>query len=200
MEKKSTLTTLFLIIGNSGAGKDSLIRAIQKNYPSTIKKPKIPKRVVTRRSSHTEDNESVGVDTFIEMKEAGAFVLDWQSYDNYYGVRTEIQDWLEDGYPVIVNVSRDIIEKARSIFPNMKVVFVRVPIDITVNRIIDRGRESYEEVLERVVRAQEHQDYPGADFKINNVRSLEETSKLIIDYITSILNHEKRQGKLFEFA
>jgi ribose 1,5-bisphosphokinase len=187
------MSVLFLIIGNSGAGKDTIIKSIKENFPSKLYELKIPRRVVTRQASDTENFESVDAETFHKLRESGEFVFEWESYEHFYGIRKEILDWLRKGHPVMVNVSRKIINHAKQKFPNAKVIFIRVPLEITADRIIERGRESYEEVLNRVVRAQDHQDYEEADLVVNNVGKIMETSNKVLEFMLKTI---KEQPKL----
>jgi ribose 1,5-bisphosphokinase len=178
------MAKLFFIVGNSGSGKDSLIRYVQKNFPSELKSVKVPIRVITRPPSpETEDFESVTVEQFQKLKNNGAFVLDWFIYELYYGVRKEIDEWMAGGHPVLINVSRNIIESAKSRYPNLKIVFVRVPIDVTTKRIKDRGRENEESMKERMERASKMQDQPDADFIVDNSGDLEAAGKVLLNYI-----------------
>jgi ribose 1,5-bisphosphokinase PhnN len=95
---------------------------------------------------------------------------------------------------VLMNVSRKVVLTAREKFPEVKVIFIRVPLEVTVDRIIERGREPYKEVLDRVIRAQEHQDYEGADFIVDNVGKFEETSEKVLSYILDSLSKECELG------
>ena len=182
------MSKAFLIIGNSGAGKDTIIDSVLSRFPSHIKKLRVPKRVITRQSSDTEKFEPVDTQTFYKLRDSGEFILEWESYEHFYGIRREVQDWLDAGHPVLLNISRNVVQTAREKFPDVRVIFIRVPLDVTADRIIERGRESYKEVLNRVVRAQEHQDYEGADFIVDNVGNLEETSKKVLDYLVASLS------------
>lgn len=184
------MSILFLIIGNSGAGKDSIIKSIQEKFPPKVYELKVPRRVVTRQSSDTENFESVDTETFHRLRESGDFVFEWASYEHFYGIRKEIIDWLKKGHPVMVNVSRNIIEQAKQKFPNAKVIFIRVPLEISADRIIERGRESYEEVLNRVVRAQEHQNYEDADLIVDNIGKIEETSYKVIKFMLKSIKEQ----------
>ncbi|MBA7641694.1 Ribose 1,5-bisphosphate phosphokinase PhnN [subsurface metagenome] len=151
-------------------------------------KLQVPKRVITRQSSDTEKFEPVDTETFYKLRESGEFILEWESYEHFYGIRREVMDWLDAGHPVILNISRNVVQTARETFPDVRVIFIRVPLDVTADRIIERGRESYKEVLNRVVRAQEHQDYEGADFIVDNVGNIEETSQKVLDYLVASLS------------
>ncbi len=51
------MSKVFLIIGNSGAGKDTVIDEVLRRFPSHYKKLKVPKRVITRKSSDSEKFE-----------------------------------------------------------------------------------------------------------------------------------------------
>ena len=57
--KKKFLGTLFLVIGNSGSGKDSIIYGAAKKYPQNLKQVHIVKRYITRPPSETEDKTKI---------------------------------------------------------------------------------------------------------------------------------------------
>ena len=152
---------------------------------------KIPRRVVTRDATYdTEVYESVDVDTFLAMRDEGEFILDWESFENYYGIRKEVLNWLEEGHPVMINISRSVVEYVKGIFPRVKVIFVHVPLEVTADRIIDRGRETFEEVLDRLVRAQGSQEYQAADLVVENEGDLERISKMVIGFMIYEMNKE----------
>lgn len=178
------MTKLFLIVGNSGSGKDSLIWEVQNNFPDDLPSVKVPKRVITRPPSpETEDFESIDEEGFLELRKQGEFALDWHIYDLYYGVRKEIEDWMEAGHPVLINVSRTIIDEARGKYPECKIVFVKVPFEITAQRIKDRGREDEEDMKPRLERARKHQSLPGADFVVDNSGDLEVAGQKMLEII-----------------
>jgi ribose 1,5-bisphosphokinase len=175
--------TLFLIVGNSGSGKDSIISGVITKYPSNHKPLYAPKRFITRRASETENNFSVTIDQFEEMDEKGKFALKWQIYDLYYGIPIFIDNWLKNGHPVIINVSRTIIKEAREIYSNIRVIFVDVPFEITSKRIETRKRENPELLRKRIERARENQEFPEADFTVDNSGELDDAINQLLDYI-----------------
>ncbi len=180
------MSKLFFIVGNSGSGKDSLVQQVIDTYPPNQKEIKIPVRVITRPPSpETEDYESVDEETFQKWEKEGKFVLTWFIYGLHYGIRTEIIDWMKDGHPVIINVSRKIIEAARTRFENLRVIFVQVPFEITAARIRERGRENQVAMQARLERARKNQVFPGADCVIDNSGDLESAGKDLLDYILS---------------
>jgi ribose 1,5-bisphosphokinase len=176
--------TLYLIIGNSGSGKDSLIQWVLKKWPSTKIAPLVPKRVITRPPSPTtEEYESVSESEFQKMSEEGAFSLQWRSYQIFYGVRTEINDTLATGRSILVNVSRQIVESTRSRFPHVCIIFIRVPFKITEARIRSRSREHDVELEARLQRARENQDFPTADYIIDNSGDLEAAGSQLLKFL-----------------
>lgn len=161
--------TLFLVVGNSGSGKDSLIQWVVQHWPKDRIAPLTPTRVITRPPSpETESYESVSEDEFQQLSKTSTFSLQWKSYNIYYGVRRDIEAVLTQGRSVLVNVSREIVEATRKKFPNVCVIFVRVPFHIIEARIRERGREQGLHLEERIERARQNQDFPTANYIIDN--------------------------------
>ncbi|UYP45089.1 Ribose 1,5-bisphosphate phosphokinase PhnN [Candidatus Lokiarchaeum ossiferum] len=166
---------LFLLVGNSGSGKDSLINEVVKTWPSNLPQIRIPHRYITRPPHETEPFHSVTKETFDQLQRDNKFCLSWHIYGLDYGVSCEILDWLNRGHIVVINVSRSIIDHARKRFPYLKVIFVKVPFAITLERIKNRGRESENDPVfrDRVERARKNQDFLTADFIVKNEGPLE---------------------------
>ncbi|MBY8983208.1 MAG: phosphonate metabolism protein/1,5-bisphosphokinase (PRPP-forming) PhnN [Candidatus Lokiarchaeota archaeon] len=180
--------TLFLIVGNSGVGKDSIISSVIKNYPPNLKKIIAPKRYITRVASNTENNIEVDFKKFDQMLNEGKFALSWKIYGLYYGIPIFIDDYLKKGNSVIVNASRNIVEKARIIYKNIKIILVKVPLDIIIKRLKERGRESDEELEKRIIRAKKNQNFPKADFIIDNSRDLKYATEQALNNIINNFN------------
>lgn len=183
------MTKLFLIVGNSGSGKDSLIQAVKNKFSIQNKEIKVPIRVITRPiSPDTEDFESVSEDAFNKLKAQRAFALDWYIYGLYYGVRKNIEEWIAQGHPVLINVSRSILNDAKKKYPDLKIIFVKVTFEITANRIKERGREDTEAMKKRLERARKNQNLASADYVVDNSGDLEEAAKKMLEYIISEIN------------
>jgi len=178
---------LFLIVGNSGAGKDAIISGLINKYPSNLKKIYAPQRYITRAPSETEKNISISPLEFREMKEDGKFAFKWHIYNLDYGVHIEIEDWLRNGHPVIINVSRTIVNEAKEKYKNIKVIFIDVPFELTYKRIKDRKRESKELLNERIERAKNNQKFPEADFIVDNSGKLDDAINQLLEYIIKII-------------
>ena len=178
---------LFLIVGNSGSGKDSLLEEVTARWPDSATPLKIPRRYITRPAHKSEPFISVTVKEFEILKQQGKFCLSWHVYDTHYGVPAKIINWLRQGDPVIVNVSRTAIPRARQMIPGLKIIFVSVPFETTLARIKSRNRESinHPAFKQRVARAQENQTLPDADFVVDNSGSLEAAVDALLKYLLS---------------
>ena len=178
---------LFLIVGNSGSGKDSLLKEVLKRWPGSAGPIRIPQRYITRTTHDSEPFISVTSEDFADLKQQGKLGLTWHVYDTDYGVPVKIINWLKQGDSVIVNVSRKIILKARQLIPDLKVVFVSVPLEVTLQRIKARNRESEDDsgFQQRLARAQENQTLTEADFVVDNSVSLEIAAEELLNYMLS---------------
>ena len=116
------------------------------------------------------------------MEKQEKFALKWHSYGLDYGVPIEIDEWLKGGHPVIVNVSREVIDNARLVYENVKAVFIEVPSEITLKRIKMRGRECGENLKERAERARTRQKLRGVDFVVDNSGELNDAIDQFLNY------------------
>jgi ribose 1,5-bisphosphokinase len=179
---------LFLVVGNSGSGKDSIISGVETKFNSSLKRIHIPKRFITRPPSESEKNISISPEEFKEMEKESKFALKWHIYKLDYGIPIEIDEYLKKGISIIVNVSRNIVKKAKEIYANIKVIFIYVPLEITTQRLKSRGREDSELLNERLKRAKENQQFYEADSIIDNSGNLEDSISQFYNYLISVLN------------
>ena len=185
--KKNFPGVLILVVGNSGSGKDSIMKGVKERYPTDLKSLQLTQRYITRPYSDTEDNIAIKPEDFKKLSLRGEFVLEWHIYGLDYGVPIEIDYWLEKGHPVLVNVSRSIIKKARRIYQNILVVFIDAPFEITLKRVKERARESGARLEERILRARKNQDMPDADFIVDNSGDLEDAINQFLNYLLTVV-------------
>ncbi|MGQ3357242.1 MAG: hypothetical protein ACT6XS_21655, partial [Phreatobacter sp.] len=76
---------LVLVVGPSGAGKDTLIAAARSRLASD-EAVLFPRRIVTRPASAAEDNVEADEATFARIAEAGGFALTWSAHGHRYGI------------------------------------------------------------------------------------------------------------------
>ena len=78
--------TLFLMVGPSGAGKDSLIRAAAETLDDDASYI-IAERTITRPAdSYRKDHEPVSDEEFRRRVERDEFMLSWTVHDTHYGI------------------------------------------------------------------------------------------------------------------
>lgn len=185
--KKNFPGPLILIVGNSGSGKDSIIKGALEKYPNDLKEIYLVKRYITRSPSETEDNISVTPQEFKDLINQNRFALKWNIYGLNYGIPLEIDEWLAKGHPVLVNVSRSIIDEAKQNYENLKVVFVKVPLAVSIKRLKERGREKGKFLEERIKRAKKMQDFSKADYIVDNSEKLEYAINQFLNYLVEIV-------------
>jgi len=185
--KKNFPGKLVLVVGNSGSGKDSIISGVVKRFPSNLKEIHLVRRYITRPVSETEDNIAITTEVFKKMSIQEKFALEWHIYDLDYGVPIDIDEWLKRGHLVIVNVSRTIIKKARSIYRNILVVFISVPFNITLKRVKERARESGKLLQDRIQRAKDNKTFPEADIVVDNSGELEIAIDQFLSYLIRVV-------------
>jgi len=144
--------TLVLVIGPSGAGKDTLIAAARDALAGDARFL-FPRRHVTRASDSNEPVEERTREAFARQQAAGGFALSWAAHGQLYGVPRDIEAALAGGKAVVVNVSRSVVAEALVRYPRVVALAVTAPAAILAARLMKRGRESEKEVAARVTRA-----------------------------------------------
>lgn len=154
MNSRSNTGTLWLVVGPSGAGKDSLLdgaKAALSDSPAHY----FVRRDITRPAdAGGEDHNPVSVEEFETRLEAGAYCLSWDAHGLRYGIPKAIEAEVAAGRHVIVNVSRALIDTAREMFPDVRVVNITVPREVLESRLRGRGRETEADIQRRLERAE----------------------------------------------
>jgi ribose 1,5-bisphosphokinase len=135
---------LLLVVGPSGAGKDSLLTAAREVFGDDAR-VSFARRVVTRAADRgAEDHEPATEAEFA----ARDFALSWSAHGLRYGIPAEA---IRAAPVVVANVSRGVIAEAASRYP-VRVIEVTAPSDILAARLAARGRESAGDVASRLTR------------------------------------------------
>ncbi|MDQ2083629.1 phosphonate metabolism protein/1,5-bisphosphokinase (PRPP-forming) PhnN [Xanthobacteraceae bacterium Astr-EGSB] len=137
----SSSGTLVLVVGPSGAGKDTLI-AIARDLVGTNERVSFPRRIVTRESSAAEIHDTMAADEFDDAVRHGAFAFWWPAHGLKYGLPSAIDDDLRRGVTVVCNVSRAVVGRLRQTYADCKVVLVDAPRDVRAARLAARGRRA----------------------------------------------------------
>ena len=143
---------LILIVGPSGAGKDTLLNGARAAFGEHAP-VRFVRRVITRPGDMGEEaHESVSEQEFHIRQEAGDFALSWRAHGLHYGIPADISMDLAQGRVVIANVSRAVVAEAVARFP-VAVIEISAPADTLARRLAARGREDAVDVARRLSRA-----------------------------------------------
>ena len=141
---------LIYVVGPSGSGKDSILQGVVSLLPADCV---IMQRVITRQAfAQTEDSEFLAKAEFDALEQAGGLALSWRANGLAYGVRSELDQWLKRGIHVLINGSRAHWPTVQQQYPNAILVSVHVDAELLRQRLISRGRESLEQINERLLR------------------------------------------------
>ncbi len=143
---------LVLVVGPSGAGKDSILRYAMAHFAGDAGFV-FARRCVTRSVDvAAEDHDSLDERTFDELAGHGAFALLWEAHGHKYGVRNDINAELQRGCIVAVNVSRTIIAEVAGRYQNAVVIEITTDPAVREARLAARGREAADDIRQRTRR------------------------------------------------
>lgn len=175
------------VVGPSGAGKDSLIDAARQHF-----KPhgavKFVRRVITRSgSAGGEDHISIDGDSFDERAATGAFALFWQAHGLKYGIPAEVDEALAHGTAAVANLSRGVIGQMRARYPKRRIIVVTADPEVLASRLAERGRETQEQIADRLRRAPYNMPEGDDVLVVHNNGTLATAESAFIDAIQTAL-------------
>jgi phosphonate metabolism protein PhnN/1,5-bisphosphokinase (PRPP-forming) len=173
---------LVLVVGPSGAGKDTLLEAARQRLVGDPRF-RFVRRVITRPAdAGGEAHEAVTEAEFAQRE----FALQWQAHGLSYGIPI---DAIQHGVVVVANVSRTIIADAARRF-RIRVIEVTAPANVLAVRLASRGRESSADVGTRLARNVPLPDSVTVDTVIND-GTLEEGVALFVAALLACLDYRK---------
>lgn len=174
---------LIYVMGASGSGKDSLMRYAREKlarHPNIV----FAHRYITRPAdAEGENHVSLSPDEFASRVAAGLFALHWQSHGHHYGIGIEINQWLANGATVIVNGSREYLPHVSGRYKDVVPLLIEVSPEVLRERLLQRGRETPEQVERRLQRHQVLSDACPEGLKVNNDGSLHESGDTLVGLI-----------------
>jgi ribose 1,5-bisphosphokinase len=175
---------LILVVGPSGAGKDTLLNLARAACASD-ENVVFPRRVVTREASTFEDNAQVSFEAFRQARARGDFAVHWEAHGHGYALPRAIDDELRAGRTVVANVSRTVVDAVRRGYADVVVVSITAPPEILGQRLAMRARSSDGKFADRLNRAVD--DVAAApDVTITNVGSVEHHARELVQLIRGI--------------
>lgn len=150
---------LFLIVGPSGAGKDSILEGA-KTVLKDDSRFVFARRTITRdASAGGEDFDAVSTEKFEEMHEAGSFFAHWRAHGLSYGLPAGQIERLQSGQHVLANVSRAALPGIIATCPNSIIVEITASSATIAERLRARNRETEADIAARLKRRTPA--YPG---------------------------------------
>jgi ribose 1,5-bisphosphokinase len=170
------MTKIVLIVGPSGAGKDTLLRNIKDKIDANI-----IKRYITRKPTPDESNYFLDIEAFEILEKNGFFISTWRAHNNRYGIpKNQIKDGLN-----IISISRGTIKNFEEKDKNVTTIEVTVPKEILYERLKKRGREGEENIKKRLNRS-----YDKIEAKrlitFQNVKPIDESVKDFINILKGV--------------
>jgi ribose 1,5-bisphosphokinase len=143
---------VILVVGPSGAGKDTLLRAAREHF-AAVPTLGFARRYITRPPGVDEDNYYVDEVGFSFLENAAFFVSSWRAHRNCYGVPRHEINQNQGRKTVISSVSRSSIADFERACKTPVTILVTARLEILEKRLLSRGRESTEKVRDRLQRA-----------------------------------------------
>ena len=173
---------LFGVVGPSGAGKDTLIAAAKARLGSD-ERFSFPRRLITRMPDGSEDSEPVSAAEFQRRLHDGGVALHWTAHGLDYGLPASVDGDVRAGRTVVVNLSRGTVEQVRRRYAHSRILLVAADLEIRASRIASRGRESVNEIGQRLARSVTSFSSADADLVMDNSGALEPSVERFIGLI-----------------
>ena len=163
---------LLVVSGPSGVGKGTLVKALMDRNPKI-------KMSVSATTREPRPGEIEGVHYFFKTEEAFKAMVDRGEFleyihvfgSKYYGTpRSFVEQHLENGYDVILEIDVQGAMKVKQAFPDAVLMFITAPSMSEIkSRLIGRGTETMEQVEKRFAPAfEEIKMIPEYDYVIVN--------------------------------
>jgi len=172
--------TLTLVVGPSGAGKDTLMAGARALLAGQWEFAFPPREITRPAEAGGEDHVPVTETQFRDRCLHDRYALWWRAHGLWYGVPRAIDGALAHGRTVVVNASRAVIDEARDTYLDLRVVHVTAPPRVLARRLAARGRESEDEIAARLARAGAYAvTGPGVDI-LSNDGSIEQALRRFV--------------------
>jgi ribose 1,5-bisphosphokinase len=176
---------LVVVVGPSGAGKDTLIAAARAQLAGDAAVV-FPLRLVTRTATAAEHHLTISDGDFARGVSRGEFAFWWEAHGLKYALSAALDDDLRAGRTVVCNVSRGIVSTLRLRYPRLVVVLVTAPADVLASRLAGRGRMSDGDLAQRLGREVPSEAEFAPDCVIENVGDITEAAARLLAAITGL--------------
>ncbi len=193
--------TLVVVVGPSGAGKDTLIAHARERFAADPSVHFVRRAITRQAQPDAEDHDTLTEDAFDAAETAGAFAVTWRAHGLSYGVPVQVNDYLAAGGVAVLNGSRLALPAIRRAFRHVLTVHVTCRPDVLAARLAARGRETAQEQGQRLARATAPADRLPDSVEIDNSGDLAISGETLVRIIGQTceqagcrLNHPKIAG------
>ncbi|TDG02374.1 phosphonate metabolism protein/1,5-bisphosphokinase (PRPP-forming) PhnN [Paraburkholderia guartelaensis] len=174
---------LIYVSGPSGSGKDSLLRYAREQLSGHARICFAHRYITRAADAGGENHVALSAEEFAARSNSNLFALDWASNGLQYGIGSEVDHWLDKGLTVVMNGSREYLSQARARYPYLVPVEIAVPEAVLRERLLARGRETPEQVAQRLQRNRLLERSSGQVEIIRNDGDLEQAGQALISLI-----------------
>ncbi len=165
---------MVVIVGPSGAGKDTLINFIRARLADRNDIHFVQRMITRPAEAGGEDHQAVTDQAFEACEAQGDFAVHWNAHGLRYGIPADVLNHLQAGKVVVANGSRSALPKFAASFARLLVVNIVAQPDILARRLAARGRESRDVIDSRLRRSESLKVPVGCDcITIDNSHALE---------------------------
>ncbi|KZL13582.1 phosphonate metabolism protein/1,5-bisphosphokinase (PRPP-forming) PhnN [Pseudovibrio sp. Ad37] len=151
--KKLGPGALIMVVGPSGAGKDTLIYGY-KELCEGDENIMFARRLITRPTdAGSEPHKAVCREQMSELIDQGRVALSWPAHGLTYALPECVDHHIAKGGIAVANGSRKALADAVCKYEKLLVVHITAPIHVLAQRLSMRGRETAEDIEQRLRRA-----------------------------------------------
>ena len=186
---------LFILSGQSGVGKNTILKAIQEKYPDFHRAVTYTTREPRLEEIPGEDHYFVYKEKFDEMIKNRDFLEYAETHGEMYGTpKEQIEQALENGKNVLMEIDVKGARQIKKIMPETILIFIKYAgdnIDQAIrNRLKNdpsRGETTEQEIQTRIATARKEAEYGKFyDYAVVNPeghpeKAIEEVEKIIQD-------------------
>jgi ribose 1,5-bisphosphokinase len=184
------------VVGPSGVGKDSLLQ-YAANKLSHDEDFSFIKRSITRPAeSGGEIHDAQTMAQFEALERQDEFVVAWQAHGLKYGIPKSAKEFVDTGGVAVVNGSRHALPLFAAAFSNLVVVSVTADTQVITARLRARGRESEQEIRQRLERSNPEIDNYGRIVDLDNSGCLETAGDVFVECLRGMVNLEPERKRV----
>lgn len=177
---------LIIVSGPSGVGKGTIAKAVSESTDIPIS-VSVTTRAMGNNEVEGKDYYFVTKEQFGQMLDANQLLEYAEVFDNFYGTpKPKIQELLDSGKSVILEIDTQGGEKVKHIFPDAVMIFILPPnLKVLEARMDGRGRDNdkavrkqrLENASNEIAQAWRHYDHMVINDRLEN--AIEEVKNVI---------------------